>query len=325
MSGGKVANVTVRYWGRSASGNALDIARLEPDGTTQILIASDKTQRSDYQLITVAVTTSDPALTTLMNFQPGELAVGNMALAEQLLYPTLPTRYVAQAWVNDHAITVDDGEFFFDALPALCGMTAKELIDSLDQSGDWDELSRGQARADAHSGPFENYPDLTELFLLLRCYTGDEVLDKDDSTTWSRITPELWDVFRGRIAAIRTPQQTALKDSPVHLGHGFLLASATSQKAVWTREIPAGITQEISIANVQDGTGRNLTPQFVATVTLSAVWTGPVVLSNIGPSGSQVALQHQALALSEQQLESFAASQTAELDPRAVAPRQRGG
>jgi hypothetical protein len=325
MNDGQVTTISVRYWSRTDSGNALDIASLERDGTAQLKIGSDELLRSGYDRVSVAVTTSNPLSSTLVSFQPGEVQAGNKPLVEQLLYPTLPTRYVAQAWVNDYAITVDDGEFFFDALPALCGMTAKELIDSLGQSGDWDELSRGQARADAHSGPFEKYPDLTELFLLLRCYTGVAALDKDDPTTWSKITPELWDGFRSRVAAIRAPQEKGLKDSPVHIGHGFLLASATSQKAVWSREIRAGIAQEISIAIEQGSTGRDFTPQFLATVTLSAAWTGPVVLSNIGPSGSLVALQRQALTLSEQHLENFAACQTAELDPRAVAPRQRGG
>jgi hypothetical protein len=322
----RIAEVVVRTIHPHAADNRiLDLGRIHLDGSTYLVVSSDKVDVSRCPFVRVDFSTWAGGAETVcsVSLAPDEfrrVSLGGPSIVERLLFPKVPAKYVPQAWVRDNAINVDDGAFEFDALPAICQMEFPELLEALSGSGDWDGLCAGQPGAEAHTGPFEVYPDLSRLHQLFRFYW----LGEYQGSFSADFTQERWDAFRMRVNAVLEPMRKNVADIPVHLGHGFMLEKAIEGGAVWKREMSdEAIGQTVTITSAS-ADGEQLAAFFEATIELDAEWFDPgqLLKETVGPMLSVTNLTRQVLRAAEKQLDAFAAEHATDLDPRLCAERE---
>lgn len=69
--------------------------------------------------------------------------------------------FQAQAWINDYAVAIDDGEVEFDITDAVLAMGREEALaigdDSYEGDALWSEYLAAHPEADNFKGPFAVY------------------------------------------------------------------------------------------------------------------------------------------------------------------------
>lgn len=145
-------------------------------------------------------------------------------VAAWLVEPRVMAKYIAQAWVKDHAVPIDDGTVKFDALPLL--LQACPTVGAFrrqESSGDWDVLADAVPAHAFHTGPYEVYLDATQVGALAAIYSGDaDVLEQvlgGGADALDGLTDRHWDALR---AAVQTLSPTAASHElefvlPLHL------------------------------------------------------------------------------------------------------------
>lgn len=112
----------------------------------------------------------------------------------QIMFCRLPATLRRQAWVNDYAVDIDDGDVHFNAMANLVKMDLREVQEMFARGVDFDELANGLPEREAHSGPFEVdvcEEDVVRMVCLLSGMHG--ALGENDSV--SDITQPMWDDF----------------------------------------------------------------------------------------------------------------------------------
>lgn len=124
-----------------------------------------------------------------------------LPLAHQIMFCRIPATLRRQAWVNDHAVDIDDGEVCFNAMANLIKMDLEDVQDMFAAGRAFgpikDALANGLPEREAHEasgGPFEvdvQEEDVVRMVCLLSSMHG--ALSENDSV--SDIKQPMWDDF----------------------------------------------------------------------------------------------------------------------------------
>ena len=114
-----------------------------------------------------------------------------------------------QAWINDHAVPIDDGKATFNALAALISLSFSDFREMFSEGVDFDALATGLPEREAHRGPFEVRIDEAAVVELIEVLTGNEL---EGSGAVGRAT---WDTFVDAASGLLKQKKVSEEASPV--------------------------------------------------------------------------------------------------------------
>ena len=112
----------------------------------------------------------------------------------QIMFCRIPATFRRQAWVNDYAVDIDDGEVHFNAMANLIKMDLREVQEMFARGVDFDVLANRLPERENHNGPFEVDVDGDAVVRMVCLLSGMHgALGENDSV--SDITQPMWDDF----------------------------------------------------------------------------------------------------------------------------------
>jgi hypothetical protein len=138
-------------------------------------------------------------------------------VAAWVVMPQVTARYVAQAWVGNNAVPIDDGQVQFDALPNVLRMfPTAEAFRRQDAAGEWDLLASAVPAHAFHTGPFEVYLDATRVAALAAIFAGDaQALERilgGGADALAALTEQHWSALREAVEHLSPTAVPALVD-----------------------------------------------------------------------------------------------------------------
>lgn len=108
--------------------------------------------------------------------------------------------FIAQAWINDNAIEVDDGRQVFNAMPQLIRMDLGDVIEMFEEDVDYDELAHSCPGFENNTGPFEVQIDEEDVVKMVYLLSDNANVLPDGRL--ADVTPAMWDDFCANAGAI---------------------------------------------------------------------------------------------------------------------------
>lgn len=159
--------------------------------TSKVIAGSEQTDVLFYE-VRFAEESGMPAVAMQHHGSLEEAA----AISEEILRCNVPSVFIAQAWVSNHAIEIDDGRLGFNAASHLARLSFEQmqaLFDG-DLPPNLDFLAEQHGLTKVHDGPFKVICDKTDLVHLVFLLNGFD--DKaEDNHQISDITEEMWGEF----------------------------------------------------------------------------------------------------------------------------------
>lgn len=154
------------------------------------------------------------------------------AISEEILRCNVPSVFIAQAWVSNHAIEIDDGRLEFNAASHFARLSFDQIQSLFDRDGnpDLDFLAVLHGLYKKHKGPFDVICDKSDLVHLVFLLNGFDDKEEDHNQI-SDITEAMWDQFCRLATAICDAEKRPVeRESRLVLGgHNFELSGVPGQ------------------------------------------------------------------------------------------------
>lgn len=136
---------------------------------------------------------------------------------QAMLRCNVDATFIAQAWVDDNAIEIDDGRQTFNAMPALIKMSLSDVIEMFSEDCDYDQLAESCPGFEDNTGPFEVEIDEEDVVKMV-CLLSDYATALPEGRL-ADVTPAMWDDFCANAGAILKEVASASeRDAPSQSG-----------------------------------------------------------------------------------------------------------